>query len=161
MPGDLAPAGNRAAAFIVRDQLPQGYQGLALQLFAHQERPILKTGAVAQGQAFEKIAPIERNGLLQSLVYGPVRFRRLYPCLERVYVEPVVAGKVGLDRLACDEQKGWRLTFRMSCIPTTGCRAIPDCLAQAGQRIAKIGQRDAIGSPGPQQFGQSDAQMRA
>ena len=90
----------------------------------------------------QKRTAIEISGRLQRLdVFGCQRL------LQHGDVQPMLAGRVELDCLAADEEKGG-IGF-----------AVANSAAQAGQCVAQVGARRAVRPVGPQQAGQRIALM--
>ena len=127
------------ALLVILGQTMKGHHHQPMEPLPPEERPILKGGAVFEKEAFQETAPVQGGRFLQLVDSGLVC---LHQRPERRHVEPAVAGRVELDRVAGDQKERRRGV------------TVTDRLAQVGQSIAQILAGRSIRPIGPQQPGQ-------
>ena len=87
------------------DQLCQCFNRNTLPALALYQDPFLKRRAIADGQAFQKVAPVDVDGLFAARDHL-LRICRLWQSGKAFDIEPIVAGAVEANGLAGDVQKG-------------------------------------------------------
>jgi len=156
-----------AAALVGGGQALQGVEDLAVQLLATSRDPLLKRGAIIDGQALQKGAAIERDRLAQALQAGVA----LIPWLVRVFegglqqgrevshVHLVVRGRVELNGVRRHHKGGDRRRIAgrgQAAGPTRPARApvLSQGTAQVIERLAEVGPGRRFGALRPQEGGQ-------
>jgi hypothetical protein len=102
LPRKLEGSAEIAAFLVVIDQPTNGGQHLTLELFPCEQCPLLKSGAIGDGEAFQKLAPVQSHGFLEL---SSARFAALEQGLKRPRVKPMITLSIDLYRLVGDVQK--------------------------------------------------------
>ena len=111
--------------------------------------PLLKGGAVGEGEALQQVTPVKLDRRPQALKSIRVEWPGHRCRDDGGQVEGMVALAVELQRLAGDEQVGRSRV------------GIPDAGAQVGQREAQAAPGIGLGPVGPEEGGQGVAGVRA
>ncbi len=124
--------------------------------FLSEKLPPLETGAIGQGKAGQEISPVEFSGRFQpgqaSRTQGLAR-RVVGPAgseadLELGHVQPMVAGRIELHLLGCNQQvRNWALRDSQG-------------LAKLEERLAQVVARRVRRMVRPEQVGQSFPAVR-
>ena len=140
--GDLlagAGLGRRivAARLTIRGQIAEQRHHLQTDLLAPQQRPLFKRRRTADGEAGQKAAATKglRCDLFCAIGCTASAIGNLP--LKLSHIQPVVAGRIELDSMGCDQQKG------------RFCGVVAEGAAQAGEGVAQIAEGVAVGPIGP------------